>query len=162
MKVCVVEDQFGFILDHRIMKGEQDKDVAVEMVRKSKELYPGLTSMSFDKGFYSKVDKDGQNNHSRIEALEVRAHLPVKGRRNKAAQERESKEAFVVARKQHPAVESAINALESHGFDRCPDKGTPNFERYAAMAISASNIHHLGAIIMAREIKVLRRKRKSA
>jgi len=162
VKVCVVEDQFGFILDHRIMKGEQDKDVAVEMVRKSKELYPGLTSMSFDKGFYSKVDKDGQNNHSRIEALEVRAHLPVKGRRNKAAQERESKEAFVVARKQHPAVESAINALESHGFDRCPDKGTPNFERYAAMAISASNIHHLGAIIMAREIKVLRRKRKSA
>lgn len=162
VKVCIVEDQFGFILDHRIMNKEQDKDVAVEMVRKSKELFPHLTSMSFDKGFYSKIDKDGKNNQSRIEELNVIPHLPVKGRRNKAAQERESKESFITARKQHPAVESAINALESHGFDRCPDKGTSNFERYAAMAISASNIHHIGAIVMQRELEALRRKNKRA
>ena len=159
VKVCIVEDQFGFILNHRIMKKEQDSKVAVEMARKSQELFPKLTSMSFDKGFYSKVDNDGHNNHSRIEALKITAHLPVKGRRNKAAQERETKEDFIVARKQHPAVESAINALESHGFDRCPDRGITNFERYAAMAISTSNIHRIGAIIIARELKNLRRKR---
>ena len=162
VKVCIVEDQFGFILTHKIMSKEQDKDVAVEMVRTSKTLFPKLTSMSFDKGFYSKTDKDGNNNQSRIEELKVMAHLPVKGRRNKAAQERENKAEFIAARKQHPAVESAINALESHGFDRCPDKGTPNFERYAAMAISASNIHRIGSIIMARELEELRRKNKRA
>ncbi|MCF6301097.1 MAG: ISNCY family transposase, partial [Proteobacteria bacterium] len=93
--------------------------------------------------------------------LGVVAHLPVKGRRNKEAQKAENNKDFIAARKQHPAVESAINALESHGFDRCPDKGTPNFERYVAMGISASNIHRIGAIIMARELETERRKKSA-
>jgi hypothetical protein len=46
------------------------------------------------------------------------------------------------------------------GIHPCPDKGTPNFERYAAMAISASNIHHIGAIIMARKLEAERRKKR--
>jgi transposase, IS5 family len=104
------------------------------------DLFPALRSISSDKGFYSKKDESGNNNQSNIDKLNVTAHLPVKGRPNKEAQERESRPEFIAAQKQHPAVESAINALESHGFDRCPDKDTPNFERYAAMAISASNI----------------------
>lgn len=162
VKVCIVEDQFGFILNHRIMYKEQDRDIAFEMTRDTQKLFPALRSISFDKGFYSKKDENGNNNQSNIEKLNVNAHLPVKGRRNKDAQEREGSAEFIAARKQHPAVESAINALESHGFDRCPDKGTPNFERYAAMAISASNIHHIGAIIMARELEAERRKRRSA
>lgn len=162
VKVCIVEDQFGFILNHRIMYKEQDKDIAFEMANDTQTLFPALRSISFDKGFYSKKDQNGNNNQSNIEALNVTAHLPVKGRRNKDTQKRESNEEFIVARKQHPAVESAINALESHGFDRCPDKGTPNFERYAAMAISASNIHHIGAIIMARELEAERRKKRLA
>ncbi len=162
VKVCIVEDQFGFILNHRIMYKEQDKDIAVEMTRETQELFPALRSISFDKGFYSKKDNNGNDNQVNIEALDVTAHLPVKGRRNKEAQKRERSTEFIAARKQHPAVESAINALQSHGFDRCPDKGTPNFERYAAMAISASNIHHIGAIIMARELEAERRKKRSA
>jgi IS5 family transposase len=162
VKVCIVEDQFGFILNHRIMYKEQDKDIAFEMTRDTQNLFPALKSISFDKGFYSKKDETGNNNQSNIDKLNVTAHLPVKGRRNKEAQERESSPEFIAARKQHPAVESAINALETHGFDRCPDKGTPNFERYAAMAISASNIHHIGAIIMARELEAERRKKRSA
>ncbi|NRA12742.1 MAG: ISNCY family transposase [Crocinitomicaceae bacterium] len=162
VKVCIVEDQFGFILNHRIMNKEQDKDIAVEMTRDVQKLFPMLKSISFDKGFYSKKDKDGNNNQSKIEMLNVTAHLPVKGRRNKDAETRENSAEFIVARKQHPAVESAINALESHGFDRCPDKGSSNFERYAAMAISASNIHHIGAIIMARELEAERKRKRSA
>lgn len=162
VKVCIVEDQFGFILNHRIMYKEQDRDIAFEITRDTQSLFPALRSISFDKGFYSKKDKEGNNNQSNIDKLNITAHLPVKGRRNKEAQEREGNERFIAARKQHPAVESAINALESHGFDRCPDKGTPNFERYAAMAVSASNIHHIGAIIMARELDTKRRKKRSA
>ncbi|MFT5319857.1 MAG: IS5 family transposase [Chlamydiales bacterium] len=162
VKVCIVEDQFGFILNHRIMYNEQDKGVAFEMTSDTQKLFPTLRSISFDKGFYSKKDENGNNNQSNIETLNVMAHLPVKGRRNKDTQERENSAEFIAARKQHPAVESAINALESHGFDRCPDKGTPNFERYTAMAISASNIHRIGAIIMARELEAERRKKRSA
>ena len=162
VKVCIVEDQFGFILNHRMMYKEQDKDIAFEMTSDTQKLFPELRSISFDKGFYSKKDENGDNNQSNIETLNVIAHLPVKGRPNKDTQKRQSSTEFIAARKQHPAVESAINALESHGFDRCPDKGAPNFERYAAMAISASNIHHIGAIIMARELEAERKKKRIA
>jgi hypothetical protein len=31
-------------------------------------------------------------------------------------------------------VESAINALEAHGLDRCPDHGLAGFQRYVALA----------------------------
>jgi hypothetical protein len=40
-------------------------------------------------------------------------------------------------RRQHSAVESAINALEVHGLDRCPDHGIKGFERYVALAVLA-------------------------
>ena len=84
--------------------------------------------MSFDKGYYSKRDENGKNNQTCIEdKLDVTAYIPVKGRRNKADQEREMSAEFAAARKQHPAVESAINALESHGLDRCPDRGDENY-----------------------------------
>ncbi|MFT5085468.1 MAG: IS5 family transposase [Lentisphaeria bacterium] len=35
-------------------------------------------------------------------------------------------------RRQHSAVESAVNALEQHGLDRCPDHGIDGFKRYVA------------------------------
>lgn len=62
LKICIVEDQSGFILNHRIMKNEQDKDVVFEMVSKSKKLFPYLNSVSFDKGFHSKSDSESKNN----------------------------------------------------------------------------------------------------
>jgi len=162
VKVCVIEDQFGFILNHHIMNGQQDNDVAVQMVSDTKKLFNNIKSVSFDKGFYSKPDKDGRNNLTQIQALGVEAHLPVKGRRNKETQIRESQPEFIAARKQHPAVESAINALESHGFNRCLDKGPEHFDRYAALAVTASNIHNIGAKIRARELEIERRKKISA
>jgi len=50
------------------------------------------------------------------------------------------------ARKQHSAVESAINALEVHGLDKCPDHGIDAFERYVALAVLSRNIQKLGTI----------------
>jgi len=44
-------------------------------------------------------------------------------------------------RHQHSAVESAINALEQHGLDQCPDHGITGFKRYVALAVLARNIH---------------------
>jgi hypothetical protein len=160
VKVCIVEDQFGFILNHRVMKNEQDADVAYPMVDACKNLYPQLSSVSFDKGFHSLTDSEGQNNRTRIEGLNVTPFIPVKGRRNKKIQAIESSEEFGKARKQHPAVESAINALENHGLDRCPDRGEENYTRYVAMAITASNIHRVGALLMRKELEKERRKKR--
>ncbi len=159
VKLCIVEDQYGFILQHQIMKKKQDKDIAVELAQKSLTAFPNVRSMSFDKGFHSKKDADGKNNRTLIEDMGIQAHLPIKGKRNKADTQRECSEEFGTARKQHPAVESAVNALGSHGLDRCPDRGEDRFHRYAAVAISSSNIHNIGAILMKRELS--RKKRAS-
>ena len=43
--------------------------------------------------------------------------MPKKGRRNAKDQAHESEPEFADARRQHSAVESAINALEVHGLD---------------------------------------------
>ena len=85
--------------------------------------------------------------------------MPSKGKLSHQAQALESAEDFVKARRQHPAVESAINALEVHGLDRCPDHGIGGFKRYVAFAVVARNIHRIGAIL--REQENRRAKRKS-
>jgi hypothetical protein len=47
----------------------------------------------------------------------------------------------------HSAVESAINALEVHGLDRCPDHGIEGFKRYVALSVVARNLQRIGAIL---------------
>ena len=77
--------------------------------------------------------------------------LPKKGRKSADERVRESASEFVHLRHQHSAVESAINALEQHGLDICPDHGVTGFKRYVAMAALARNIHRLGTVLMAQE-----------
>lgn len=55
---------------------------------------------------------------------------------------------------------SAINALDHHGLDRCPDHGIYGFERYVALGIVGRNLQRLGAIIMEKELKALKRREK--
>ena len=50
------------------------------------------------------------------------------------------------AKQQHSAVESAINALEVHGLDKCLDHGIDAFERYVGLAVLSRNIQKLGTI----------------
>jgi IS5 family transposase len=59
------------------------------------------------------------------------------------------------------AVESAINALEVHGLDKCPDHGLNGFKRYIAMAGVARNIQRLGAVLRQQEQELEKRKRGS-
>ncbi|MEA3437530.1 MAG: ISNCY family transposase, partial [Thermodesulfobacteriota bacterium] len=61
----------------------------------------------------------------------------------------------------HSAVESAINALESHGLDKCPDHGIEGFKRYVAIAVVARNVHRLGAVLQQQEREAEKRKRGS-
>ena len=88
------------------------------------------------------------------------AALPRKGKRSQEVQALEASEDFKQARKNHAAVESAINALEVHGLDRCPDKGIEGFKRYVALSIVARNVQRLGAILIEQERKRLERQRK--
>ncbi|MCU7904041.1 MAG: ISNCY family transposase, partial [Candidatus Thiodiazotropha sp. (ex Lucinoma aequizonata)] len=55
--------------------------------------------------------------------------------------------------------ESAINALEHHGLDKCPDHGIDAFKRYIALAIVARNIQRLGAVLRQQEQEKEQRKR---
>ncbi len=50
-------------------------------------------------------------------------------------------------RRQHPAVESAINNLEHRGLDRILSYGADGFERVTALAIVAFNIHRVGLLL---------------
>jgi hypothetical protein len=141
VKVCILEDQYQFILHHQVMQQQTDEQVAVSMVTQAKQRFASLTSCSFDKGFHSLSNQLALQEH-----LEVVA-LPRKGKLSQKARAAERSEAFVKARRKHSAVESAINALEVHGLDRCPDHGIDGFKRYVAFAVLARNIHRIGALL---------------
>ena len=147
LRVCVVEDQHGFILHHLVMQKTTDEQVAVPVTEQAKQRFPSLASISFDKGFHSPA------NQSRLTAIVGQAVLPRKGKLAEAAKAIESEPEFLHLRRQHSAVESAINALESHGLDRCPDHGIDGFKRYVALAVVARNIQRLGAVLREREAK---------
>ena len=158
LRVCVLEDQWGFILHHQVMERQTDDQVAVDMVSQTQARFADLTVCSFDKGFHSPA-----NQVALRERLELSV-LPKKGRLNQTDKERETAEAFQAARRQHSAVESAINALEVHGLDKCPDHGIDGFKRYVSMAVLARNIQKLGAELrkQEREREQAARQRKRA
>ena len=74
--------------------------------------------------------------------------------------QREHSADFIKARHQHSAVESAINALEVHGLDRCPDHGLHGFKRYVSLAVLARNIQQLGVKIRENQLALLKQKEK--
>lgn len=151
LRVCVVKDQFGLILHHLVMEHMTDDQVAVPIVRDTKQRFSNLHSCSFDKGFH------GQQNQRLLKELLDRVILPRKGKLSAAAAAVESDPDFVMARRKHSAVESAINALENHGLDRCPDRGLPAFKRYVALAVLASNLQLLGRILQKKRLAVIKR-----
>ena len=152
VKVCILEDQHQFILHHEVMQQKTDDQVAVSMVAEAKKRFPRLSACSFDKGFHSAGNQDELKQHLELVAL------PRKGKLSQEAQAAQQSAAFIKARRAHSAVESAINALEVHGLDRCPDHGIGGFKRYVALAVVARNIHRIGAILWLQEQKREQRK----
>jgi hypothetical protein len=140
LRVCIMEDSHGFILHSQVMQKTTDDKVAVPMVKATQEKFPGFNACSFDKGFHSPA------NQTDLKAHIEQVVLPKKGKLSKADQEREYALEFKQAKKQHSAVESAINALEVHGLDKCLDHGIDAFERYVGLAVLSRNIQKLGTI----------------
>ena len=141
LRVCVIEDNKGFILHHHVMQNETDDKVALSMIKETKLRFPGLSLCSFDKGFHT------PQNQIELKSELTTVVLPKKGKLSASDKERESSEEFVAARQKHSGIESAINALEVHGLDMCPDHGIYGFKRYVALAVVARNIMRLGSIL---------------
>ena len=145
LRVLVNEDQYGFILSHRVMQGETDDQVAIPVVTELAQRFPNLRSVSLDKGFHSPA------NQERLAELVPFPVLPKKGKCTASEARREADPEFRALRRRHSAVESAINALEAHGLDRCPDHGLDGFQRYVALAVVGRNLHRVGAFLLAAE-----------
>ena len=141
LKVCILEDSMRFIVHHQVMQQQGDEQIAVALVSEAKARFPCLRVVSMDKGFHS------PSNQTELRELLDQVVLPKKGRLSQTDQDRQSDPAFIRLRHQHSAVESAINALEAHGLDRCPDHGLVGFERYVALAVLARNIQRLGVVV---------------
>lgn len=141
LKVAVVEDQYRFILNHRVLRKTEDVEAAVPLIKETQQKYGKLVSASFDTGFHS------PENQTALGKIVPRVVLPKKGKLSAEEMKRESEPQFVRLRKQHASVESAINALECHGLDRCLDHGVRGFERYVALAVLARNVLRLGQIL---------------
>ena len=152
--VCIVEDQFQFIVHHKILWQGGDVDVAVPMVEETQARFSDFRMCSFDRGFHS------PNNRKRLDQmLDVNA-LPQKGYLSKADQLREQEPGLVAARRQHPAVESAINNLEHRGLERIRSHGADGFERTVALSVLAANLHRIGLLLQRRERERIRRQKK--
>ena len=156
LRVCVIEDQHRFILHHPVMEKTTDDQVAVPITKQTQERFASLAAVSFDKGFHS------QANQAELQAHLKQVVLAKKGRLSQADQARESAPEFMRLRRQHSAVESAINALEAHGLDCCPDHGIDGFKRYVALAVVARNIQRLGAVLREQEAQQRRGPYKKA
>ena len=154
--VCVIEDAHQFILHHMIQWEATDVEAAVPLLTETKKRYGAVVSCSVDRGFYS------PDNLTAFEAELGLAVMPRKGKGTEASRERERAEEFVAARRQHPAIESAINNLEHRGLNRVRAHGKKGFARSVALSVVAANVHRLGLILRQRETERRARQRLAA
>jgi len=154
VRVCVLEDQHQFILQHRVMWKETDDKVAVAMIEDGQRAFPALKQCSFDKGFHS------PKNHVDLSKLLDLTVLPKKGRLNQVDKDREDSEEFRAARRQHSAVESCINNLEVRGLNLCRSYGRDGFERHVALSVVASNLHRVGLLLQRNARKALKKEQR--
>ena len=145
VRVCVLQDQFGFTLHHRVMVKETDDQVTVPMAKEAQKRFPAMNQTSYDKGFWS------PQNLAELNTFLKRAVLPKKGRLSSMDKSREHHLEFRRARRRHSAVESDINCLEVHGLDKCRDSGLAAFKRYTALAVVGNNLQRLGKLLLERE-----------
>ncbi|MCY4673955.1 MAG: ISNCY family transposase, partial [Bacteroidetes bacterium] len=62
----------------------------------------------------------------------------------------------VEGRRQHPAVESAINNLNQRGLDLVRTHGKEGFGRTVALSVVAANMHRLGFQLKRKEERLRR------
>ena len=148
--LLISTNQYQFIVDYKVMENQRDASQVSGLCERIKSNFAGkkIYSNSFDKGFFSK-DNQAILQDAAIEQV----ILPKKGRHSKKDKERESNPTFKKLRKAHSAVESNINMPEHHGLNRCMDKGLRGFKRCVGLSVLAYNLHILGNVLKARQLK---------
>ena len=152
--ILITTDQNHFIVDYKVMEAQKDVSQIEPLCSRLVILYPTtkIESHSFDKGFYSKQNKEI------LEASQVQhVILPKKGKLSKQEALNEGTKKFKALRNAHSAIESNINMLEHHGLDRCPDRGLKSFKRYVGLSVLAYNLHRIGNYLIAMEIAELKK-----
>ena len=152
IRVCIVRDQFGLILQHKVMEKQTDDKIAVSIIFDAKQKFKNIKSCSFDKGFHS------PSNQKKLSVLLDKVILPFKGKLSEKRKAIEYSEEFLEARRQHSAVESSIGALQNHGLKKCPDHGIHGFKRYVSMGMLARNLQIIGHAIQQKELKLQKKK----
>ena len=150
--LSITTDQFHFIIDYHIMEYETDSEIIMLIADKILNNHK-VSSWSFDKGYFSKENKE-------LLGLYIdNVIMPKKGRLNKKEYQEEHQNEFKKLRNKHSAVESNINELEHRGLNRCPDKGYKHFKNYIGQAVCSYNLHRIGAELLRQERLILKRKR---
>lgn len=151
--LAITTNQNNLIIHHKILEKQSDSQVLKTIVDEvlAKQT---VESWSFDKGFFSKENKEY------LAAKVTNLVMPKKGKLNKVENEEEYQPLFIKTRHQHSAIESNINELEHRGLDKCPDRGEEHFKRYIAMGVCAFNIHKIGAKIRTDYIEKLKKQKK--
>jgi len=149
--VLVTRDQWGFIVDHQTVIGEQDVNLVIPLTDRLRERFTKdkgyvLESHSFDRGFYSKPNEDY------LKKFVGQVILPKPGYKSVERQAEESGDMFVMLRRQHSAVEATINELEHCGVNKVPDKGEKGFKRYVAYGVLAFNLKKMGALVIEEDL----------
>lgn len=148
LPLSIATDQYHLIVDFELMPGMGDAQAGRVIGERLIENYTSgyrLQSISFDRGYYSKLLKKYLEGHFE------KVIMPKRGKKNLAQQAEESEESYQQLRRAHSAVESNINQLEHHGVNRCPDRGIKNFRRYAALGVLSYNLQRMGNLLIAEE-----------
>jgi hypothetical protein len=135
----VATDQHQLIQDYLVPAGpdvNQSVPVADRLLGRHGE--GQIESISFDKGFTRTEDRE------LLKLYIPHVVMPKRGKKTQAEAEAEGAKKFVALRKAHSAVESAINALEHHGLNRCLDVGLDGYIRYVGYGVLAYNLHVIG------------------
>ena len=145
-RLLIATDQNELIQDYDVPVGGADVDQSVPVADRLLGRYGAgsMASLSFDKGFTRAADRE-------LLSLYVpTVVMPKRGKKNAVETARERDKKWVALRRQHSAVESAINSLEHHGLNRCLDLGLEGYRRYVGYGVLSYNLHVIGRELLAR------------
>jgi len=149
-RVLIATDQHQLIQDYEVLMNEVDVNQSVPVADRLLGLYGegSIGSISFDKGFTRTADRELLKLYIPVVVM------PKRGKKNAEEAAAEKKPEFVELRRAHSAVESAINALEHHGLNRCLDVGIEGYTRYVGFGVLAYNLHQIGRRLQDQERSV--------
>ncbi|MFP4289674.1 MAG: hypothetical protein ACLFQS_10490 [Bacteroidales bacterium] len=149
----LLNKHIDLIVDYKIMDRQTDNQVVIPIADKILN-HHNVGSWSFDKGFYSKTNKE-------LLQLEIpQVVMPKKGRLNQQEKQEENDNSFKKYRYLHSAVKSNMNELQNHGLERCPDRGFRNYSRYIALDVCAYNLKKIGNTLIQQDKQKLKQKQK--